>query len=167
MAISLPEALNRGHSEGFQSEGGVFTNCIAGLEDEDLQELRAQGRIARLLERNPETFERVELPRSILPAMDRLTFVFSSDLGDDLICCYTSVLDDFMSHAFLAEYDSDGDTLTLLSPEPLSELLPRHAAHFTTRVPTLDTVLDVYEPSPVTGLDASYSGQHYLCDYPH
>lgn len=164
--IELMEALQRGQTEGFREPGdSLAADCIAGLVDRDLQELRAKDSLTGFSDREIYTFETVNEDRTGFDIfMAELTFVYPEDLTGDLLNHKPLSLEAFMARAYVAEYDSQHDTLTLISSDPLTELLPRHASHFGSSVPPLDAVLDEYDAPPLNR--ANYSGQHYICDYP-
>ncbi len=155
----VTRALHCGQAQGFRGWADGALNGIAGLESQHMLTLLVNGNLGVVTERDPDTFEVV---------MDGLTLVFFDD--DELftgLVEYGLGLERFVAGAYLAEYDSERDMLSLISSEPLSTLLRRHATLFRTAAPALDAVLgDGYKPPPINEL-ANYSGQHYVCDYLH
>lgn len=163
---SLTLAIEHGHHTGFGRTGLGATPPVHGIvgvwEDEgDFPELLRAGRLDRLGQRNLSEDETLVADLNLVYSCERLQVLTD--------CEPEASLDDFLSMAYLAWHDPAADSLGLLAPEPLGELLPRHAHLYRElKLPRpTDWCADGYTGNigrHLSGVPA-YSGMHHVCDF--
>lgn len=162
----LLDAIDQGHCTGFGRTGSRASPPVHGIvglwEDEgDFPELLRTGRLGGLGRRELSQDETL---------VSGLNLVYSCERLHVLTYCEPEAsLADFLAMAFLAWHDPAADSLDLLAPDSLGELLPRHARRYRELAlprPT-DWCAEGYTGNigrPLAGLTA-FSGMHHVCDF--
>lgn len=159
-------AIDQGHCTGFGHTGSRASPPVHGIvgvwEDEgDFPELLRTGRLDHLGRRDLSQDETLVAGLNLVYSCDRLHVLTD--------CEPEASLDDFLSMAFLAWHEPAADSLGLLVPDPLGELLPRHARRY--RELALPRPTDWCAEGHtgnigrhLAGLTA-FSGMHHVCDF--